>query len=93
MEIEVGNWNEEEVNATVKRIKKQMEELHTFEESFKEDYGISTYHFLKELMYVLEHSDMKYSTTTTGKTIIADYLGIERFLDKIVEEVKSHVED
>lgn len=63
-----------------------------FEDIFKEKYGITTYDFLKEFMYVVEHCNTTAGTTTTGKTISSDYGYIEGFIEDIVEEVKSHKE-
>lgn len=93
MEIEVGNYNEEEVKQTIKRIKEKMEAMEKFESDFKEKYGITTYYFLKEMFYVLEHSNTTAGKTTTGKTITTDFGYVISFVNDIIEEVKTHKED
>ena len=92
MDIEVGNYNEEEINEAIRRLKEKMEAYDAFDEKFKEKYGIAPGLFFMEFFYVLEHSDMKYGTTNHGNVITADYLSIEIFIDKIVEEVKKYEE-
>ena len=90
MEIDVGTYSEKEVADYIKRVKARFDEAQEFEDKFRKEYGITTYDFLKEFMYVVEHSGRCDGTTTTGKTISSDYGYIEGFINDIVEEVKSH---
>lgn len=93
MNIEVVNYNEEEIKQTIKRIKEKFEAVEKFESDFKEKYGITTYYFLKEMFYVLEHSDTTTGKTSTGKTINTDFGYVVSFVDDIIKEVKSHAEE
>ena len=92
MEIEVGNYNEKEINEAIKRIKEKMEAYDAFTEKFKEKYGIAPGQFFMEFFYVLEHSGMCEGTTTHGNVISTDYGYIEGFVNDIIEEVKKYEE-
>ena len=92
MDIEVGNYNEEEMKGYLDKLRNYLEARQEVVDNFKQKYGITLFDFLIEAAYVLEHSDMKNGTTTHGNVITADYLGIEIFIDKVVEEVKKYEE-